>query len=256
MPRCRNIRASYFRFRSDLLRMESDSSSRGLSRASTIGFWHLQDGSPPLPLSEKSKTSPSPRRWPVGDITGLPRPDRQRDRRKGLRLHRIKRRWFRYRRRQCPGHKQARPSHPASLASLDCDIGVMVDRRAQRRVFTPGPGARHLFHRIEFSFGFRAAAPLWVSGAASMASGSSMPKCDAARLTMVPNSIAFRKAISSRGSGSCTAKASGCSLSGTLSSRVTSRSERRAFSAFSIRVSRRLFCLISLARLSRVSTSP
>src|ERR1700759_5373802 len=69
---------------------------------------------------------------------------------------------------------------------------------------------------------------------------------------MVENSIALRKLSSALQSGSCTANSCGCSFSGTLASRVTSFSEMRAFSAFSIRVKRRE-TLIENAENARIS---
>ena len=76
------------------------------------------------------------------------------------------------------------------------------------------------------------------------------------RRVRVENSIAFRKAISLRASGSCTARSSSGTSSLTLSSSNTSCREMRAFSAFSIKASRRFGCLISPARFSSVSRSP
>ena len=70
------------------------------------------------------------------------------------------------------------------------------------------------------------------------------------------NSIALRKAISLRASGSCTARSSSGTSRSTLSSSSTSCREIRAFSAFSIRASRRFGCLISPARNSNCSRSP
>ena len=66
------------------------------------------------------------------------------------------------------------------------------------------------------------------------------------------NSRAFRKATSAFGSGFGTRSASTGTGSGASQSRVTSRFESRALSAFSIRVSRRFGCLISDAQARSV----
>ena len=78
----------------------------------------------------------------------------------------------------------------------------------------------------------------------------------ATRRVRVENSIALRKAISLRASGSCTARSSSGTSRSTLSSSSTSCREIRAFSAFSISASRRFGCLISPARNSNCSRSP
>ena len=96
---------------------------------------------------------------------------------------------------------------------------------------------------------------LFIDGSASTSDGS-ICEYSATRRVRVENSIALRKAISLRASGSCTARSSSGTSSGTLSSSCTSRLEMRAFSAFSISASRRFGCLISGARVSSVSRSP
>ena len=109
-----------------------------------------------------------------------------------------------------------RPRHPGVqvLGRRHRDIGIVIDRRAHG----VGLGRRVGLGQFDLGRGAHCA----TVGAAAIASMSSISKCAATRLVMVLNSIALRKAISSLGSGSCTANSSGFSFSGTLSSRVTS----------------------------------
>ena len=98
----------------------------------------------------------------------------------------------------------------------------------------------------------------WLCGAAADGSiaPASTPENSATRRVSVENSIAFKNAISSLWSGSCTARSASGTSSFTFWSSVTSTLEMRAFSAFSISDWRRFSCLISPARYSSVSRSP
>ncbi len=76
------------------------------------------------------------------------------------------------------------------------------------------------------------------------------------RLARLRNCISSRKAASTAGSGSATARSSMAAGRGVSQSSCTSWRDRRIWSAKLIRVSRRLGCLISPARASSVSRSP
>ena len=84
------------------------------------------------------------------------------------------------------------------------------------------------------------------------------PRASASRRCAVSerNSISRRKAKSGSGSGASSEKSAGSCIPGTSRLSVTRSRERRIWSALSIRVWRRLGCLISSARASSVSMSP
>ena len=104
---------------------------------------------------------------------------------------------------------------------------------------------------------------MWITGAVSsgvceitVTAGTATFRLSATRRVRVRNSIVSRKPISTSGSGSFTSSASRVKSSGVSQSSCTSCFDRRIWSALSIRVWRRLSCLISPARASRVSRSP
>ena len=87
-------------------------------------------------------------------------------------------------------------------------------------------------------------------------SGASSPSFPATRLVSVRNSISARKFKSVSGSGSFSSRSSNATSRSIWSSSFTSCRLTRIWSAFSIRVWRRLGCLISSARSKSVSRSP
>ena len=91
---------------------------------------------------------------------------------------------------------------------------------------------------------------------ASGMAGASTPSVSATRRVRVRNSISARKVISVSLSGVRTSRSSRVKSSGVSQSSCTSRLDSSICSRFSIRVSRRLGCLISPARSSSSSSEP